>query len=311
MHYTLHQLHIFLKIVEKESITKAANELYLTQPAVSIQLKKLQDQFDVPLIEVIGRKVYITEFGQEIAAASRKIIDEVEQIRNKTLAYKGLLSGQLKISVVSTGKYVMPYFLGDFLSQHPGIDLKMDVTNKSSVVQNLEKNEIDFALVSVLPKQLSIEKIQLMENKLYLIRKFEPENTSKSIRTKTLAKLPLIFREKGSATRRAMEQYIESIAIPRRKSLELTSNEAVKQAVMAGLGLSVMPLIGIRNELLNQQLEVVSIKGLPITTHWNLIWLKEKKLSPSSLAYLNYIKEHKSDLIHTNFLWYEKYLMTE
>ena len=119
MNYTLNQLQIFLKIVQTQSVTKASEELHLTQPAVSIQLRNFQDQFDIPLTEVIGRKIYITDFGREIAKAAEVIIQQVHAINYKTMAYKGQLTGRLKISVVSTGKYVMPYFLSQFMQQHP------------------------------------------------------------------------------------------------------------------------------------------------------------------------------------------------
>lgn len=306
MHYTLHQLNVFLKVSEKQSITKAAEELHLTQPAVSIQLKKFQAQFEVPLIEVIGRQLFVTEFGKEIARASAKILDEIDDIRNKTRAYQGLMAGKLEVAVVSTGKYVMPYFLTAFAKLYPGVELRMDVTNKTNVIRSLEKNEIDFALVSVLPENLNIERVELMENKLYLIRKYDPDSPSQ-LRISELEKKLLIYREKGSATRGAMEQFFTGHQIPSSKSIELTSNEAVKQAVMAGLGYSVMPLIGLRNELQSGQLEMVKVKGLPITTYWNLIWLKEKMLSPVAEAYINHIKEEKDRIIEENFRWFEKY----
>lgn len=306
MHYTLHQLRVFLKVSEKESITKAAEELHLTQPAVSIQLKKFQDQFDVPLIEIIGRQLYVTEFGEEIARASRKILTEVDEIQQKTLAYQGLLAGKLKIAVVSTGKYVMPFFLTNFIKQHPAVVLRMDVTNKTNVVKSLERNEVDLALVSVLPEHLDIDGLDLMPNKLYLIGK--PElGKKKRMRISDLEKNLLIYREKGSATRAAMEHFMTGNEIPTSKSIELTSNEAVKQAVMAGLGYSVMPLIGLRNELKNQQLEIVEVKGLPIITHWNLVWLRDKKLSPVTEAYLKHVEEAKDDIINEHFRWHEAY----
>ncbi|MFT6282473.1 MAG: DNA-binding transcriptional LysR family regulator, partial [Salibacteraceae bacterium] len=156
MNYTLHQLKIFLEISQSKSITRTAEKLYLTQPAISIQLKNFQDQFSIPLTEVVGRKLYVTDFGMEIAKAAKKIIEEVDAINYKTLSYKGKLSGKLRISVASTGKYVMPYFLSEFIREHKGVELIMDVTNKSKVVRSLELNEVDFALVSVLPKKLSV-----------------------------------------------------------------------------------------------------------------------------------------------------------
>lgn len=307
MNYTLHQLKIFLKVVEKRSVTKAAEELHLTQPAVSIQLKNLQNQFDIPLMEVIGRQVHITDFGQEIAESSERILSEVQQIKSKTLAFKGLLVGQLKISIVSTGKYVMPYFLSKFMKAHPGVDLKMDVTNKSKVLESLAKNEVDFALVSVLPQNIPVMRVELMQNKLYLVRKSENVPLKTPIKPKSLENAPLIYREKGSATRQAMEQFISNLKLTQDKSLQLTSNEAVKQAVLAGLGYSIMPLIGIKNELTNKELELVPIKGLPIETKWNLVWPEGKKLSPVAKAYLEFIEKEKKGIIEDVFAWYEKY----
>ena len=307
MKYTLNQLQIFLKIVQTQSVTKASEELHLTQPAVSIQLKNFQEQFDIPLTEVVGRKIYITDFGQEIAEAAENIINQVYAMNYKTLAFKGQLTGRLKISVVSTGKYVMPYFLADFMKQHAGIELMMDVTNKNKVVESLENNEVDFALVSILPTTLNIEKLDLLQNKLYLVGSAETK-LKKSASTKEIFKdLPLIFREKGSGTRQIMENFIERNNISVLKTIELTTNEAVKQALLAGLGYSIMPLIGIKNELQNKELKIISIKGLPIITTWSLIWLKGKKHSPVSDSFLEYLKKEKSQIVHNKFSWNEQY----
>ena len=307
MNYTLNQLKIFLRIAQTGSVTKAAEELHLTQPAVSIQLKNFHEQFDIPLTEVVGRKIYITDFGREIAEAAENIINQVHAINYKTLAYKGQLTGRLKISIVSTGKYVMPYFLADFMKQHSGIELLMDVTNKNKVIDNLENNEVDFSLVSVLPDGLNIEKLDLLQNKLYLVGS-NLSGIEKDLKTKELlGYLPLIFREKGSGTRQSMESFFERKNILVLKKMELTSNEAVKQALLAGLGYSIMPLIGIRNELHNKELQIIPIKGLPIITNWSLVWLKGKKPSPVAKAFLNYLKQEKTQIVHDKFSWYEQY----
>lgn len=308
MDFTLHQLKVFLKVAEHQSITRAAEELFLTQPAVSIQLKKFQEQFSIPLTEIIGRKLYVTDFGKEIVQAAQKIIDQVEAINYRTSLYKNQLAGKLKISVASTGKYVMPFFLSDFMHLHPGVDLSMDVTNKTLVVKSLDSNEVDFALVSVIPDQLKTDSIELLKNKLYLVgspnlRGEEGEHDVSRI----FHEHPLVYREPGSATRAAMEAYVEKHGATTRKKLELTSNEAVKQAVRAGLGYTIMPLIGIRNELKNGDLEIIPQKELPITTTWNLIWLKAKNLSPVALSYLEHLR-NSSELIKKEwFRWYEEY----
>ena len=307
MKYTLNQLQIFLKVVQTQSVTKAAEELHLTQPAVSIQLKNLQDQFEIPLTEVLGRKIYITEFGKEIAIAAENILNQVNAINFKTMAYKGQLTGRLKISVVSTGKYVMPYFLTKFMTQHQGIELVMDVTNKSKVVKSLENNEVDFSLVSILPTALKVDSLDLLTNKLFLVgpsnHSIKPGLSKKEI----FKNLPLIFREKGSGTRQTMERFMEKNNLTVQRKMELTSNEAVKQAILAGLGFSIMPLIGIKNELLEKQLQIIPVKGMPIETTWSLTWAVGKKHSPVALSFLDYIRNQKANIIKNNFNWYDKY----
>lgn len=307
MHYTLNQLRIFLKVVQTESVTKASEELFLTQPAVSIQLRNFQDQFDIPLTEVVGRKIYITDFGREIAEAAENIINQVHAINYKTLAYKGQLTGKLKISVVSTGKYVMPYFLSEFIKEHHGVELNMDVTNKSKVIESLDNNTVDFALVSILPTVQNIEKLDLLQNKLYLVGS-EKAAFKKGTNTKIiLEKLPLIFREKGSGTRQTMEKFFAENDISVLKRMELSSNEAVKQALLAGLGYSIMPLIGIKNELQNKELQIIPIKQLPITTTWSLIWLKGKNQTLVSAAYLEFLKKEMANIVERKFMWSELY----
>lgn len=303
MNYTLHQLQIFLKVAQMGHVSKAAEDLNLTQPAVSIQLKKLQEQFPIPLTEMIGRRLYITDFGREIAAAAENILNEVYAINYRTLAHKGQLTGRLKISSVSTGKYVMPYFLSAFIQQHPGVELLMDVTNKSKVVESLQNNEVDFSLVSIVPAGMAVNSVSLLDNKLYLVGS-KNNRVDASIGIKELfAKLPLIFREAGSGTRQAMEDYLHKNKIVVRKKMELTSNEAIKQAVLAGLGYSIMPLIGIKNEIRSGQMKIVPVRGLPIRTAWRLIWLKQKQLSPVANAYLEFIHREK-DLIKEQ--WFSK-----
>ena len=307
MHYTLHQLQIFLKIVQTKSITKAAEELNLTQPAVSIQLKKLQDQFDIPLTEVIGRQLYVTHFGNEIAITAQKVLDEVETITYKSKTFKGILSGKLMVSVVSTGKYVMPYFLCDFLNQNKGIDLIMDVTNKSKVVKSLENNEVDFALVSILPDDIQLQSEILLDNKLYLIGNHNAVSQIQNNYSNLFDEYPLIYREEGSATRLVMENYLQRNGIQSAKKMQLTSNEAVKQAVIAGIGYSIMPIIGLKNELERGDLKIISMKGFPIKSNWYFVWLKNKSLSPVAEAYINYIRDEKSKLKSNYFSWIDNY----
>ena len=307
MNYTLHQLQIFLKIAELKSITKASEALYLTQPAVSIQLKKFQDQFSIPLTEIVGRQLYVTDFGREIAQAAQTILEQVDEINYKSQAYQGKVSGKLKISIVSTAKYLMPYFLSEFMQQNSAVDLDMNVTNKSTVVRSLEQNEVDFAMVSVIPDQIKLERVELMQNKLFLVGGKRYLTDGQPSGKKVLTELPLIYREKGSATRAAMEEFITRNKIPTYKNITLQSNEALKQAVISGIGYSIMPLIGIKNDLSNGDLQIIPYKGLPVKTNWNLVWRSAKKLSPVAQAYLDYVLTNKDRIISETFDWFEKY----
>jgi DNA-binding transcriptional LysR family regulator len=307
MNYTLHQLQVFYKITETLSITKAAEELFLTQPAVSIQLKNFQNQFDIPLTEMVGRQIYITDFGKEIATAAEAILNEVYAINYKTQAYKGQLSGRLKISVVSTGKYVIPYFLSDFIKNNKEIELEMDVTNKTKTLKSLKNNEIDFALVSILPKDIEVESKIILENKLFLIGNKYVDINPKNDLAEYAANYPLIYREAGSATRITMENYLDQNGIKPNMKLQLTSNEAVKQSVIAGLGLSIMPLIGLKNELDKGDLKIIPVKKLPIVSSWRLIWLKGKKFSPVANAYLKHINAAHEEIKNEYFSWITNY----
>ena len=305
MNYTLHQLEIFRTIAELQSVTKASEQLFLTQPAVSVQLKNFQAQFNLPLFEIVGRKLYITEFGDEISETAFKILEQVENIKFKSAIFEGKIAGKLNISLVSTAKYTMPYFLSDFIKKNEMVSLTMDVTNKMAVLRSLENNECDFAMVSTIPKKLNIERIELMKNKLYFVanRNFNP--SKKKVLLKDLNKSLFIFRESGSATRLAMEQYLVKHKIAIEKEMELTSNEAVKQAIIAGLGISIMPIIGIKNELQNGDLQIIEMIDFPLETNWNLIWLKSKNLSLVAKSFKKHLEENKENIIKRHFTWFK------
>lgn len=307
MNYSLHQLAIFLKVTQTKSITRTAEEMHLTQPAVSIQLKNFQQQFDLALIEIINKRVYITDFGMEIAQCAENILNEAKSIDYRLMQYKGSLTGTLKISCVSTGKYVVPYFLSGFLKKNDAVELRLDVSNKSRVVETLEKNETDFAMVSVLPNHLQLNSISLMTNTLFLVGPGDHPYKKEPMNKSLLETLPLIYREEGSATRMAMEKFIENKRITVRKKIQLASNEAVKQAVLAGIGYSIMPIIGLKNELVNKQLQIIPTKGLPLKTTWNLVWLKDKKLSPVAKAFIQELANEKQSIIQENFSWINQF----
>jgi DNA-binding transcriptional LysR family regulator len=297
MNYTLNQLRIFSQVVKSGSISKAAEALNLTQPAVSIQLKNLQRHFDVPLTETIQKKLYITPFGKDIARAAENLINEAASISQRSKAIQGQLSGQLRISVVSTGKYVIPYFLSSFLSENRDVELKLDVSNRQGVIEHLQENEIDFGLLSNIPKLMHLEHEDLMRNKLHLAAQGQALLPVSRNQRDLLQKLTLIFREEGSATHQAMTQFLETNEISVYRKIQLTSNEAVKQAVMAGLGVSILPLISMRLELEAGRLQIIPMKGLPLHTAWRLVWHRDKKHTPVAAAFLEHVREHKAEIV--------------
>lgn len=303
MNFTLNQLKIFVKVVEHQSITRAADQLYLTQPAVSIQLKNFQDQFDIPLTEVINKRLYITDFGHEIARTAKSILEEANSITYKRAAFQGKLSGKIKLSVVSTGKYVIPFLLSDFLKENPEIDLELDVSNRDNVIRHLENNEVDYALMTRLPEAMSLSSIELMQNNLVLVGGKGSSVDFSRNKNAFFKKSPFIFREKGSATRKAMKDYLQVNGFQSEKNITLTSNEAVKQAVISGMGCSIVPLIGIKNELHLGQLEVLKAPGLPIRSSWYLVYLKEKKHSPTAKELLNFLNENRVSILSKHFDW--------
>ncbi len=305
MNYTLHQLAVLLKVRDTGSVTKASEELFLSQPAVSVQLKKLQDQFEIPLFETVGRRISITEFGHEIADTAQRILEEIEAINYKSKTYQGAVAGKLKIGAVSTAKYIVPFFITDFLEKYPSVDLSVDVTNKSTVIKSLESNEIDIAMVSTIPKKIKAHSISLMKNQLYLVGGKDMPDLDKNISKKNLEKHRLIYREHGSATRLAMENYISQRKIQIDKTIELTSNEAIKQAVIAGLGVSIMPLIGIQDSLTSGDLKIIPAKGLPVETYWNIIWMKSKNLSIASKTFIEFVKTHRTQIIAEHYGYVE------
>ena len=302
MNITLHQLKAFQAIAKFQSITKAAEAMSMTQPAVSIQLKNLQEQFEVPLTEIIGKRIHITEFGQELVDTADRIFGELGQIEEKMLELKGLLGGKIRISAVSTGKYIIPYLMADFMKIHPHVEISLEVSNRYKVLAHLQENSTDLALVSLWPDELDLESIQLAENKWHLACSPEKKETyTAAIKEGKWEKVPFLVREKGSGTRTMMEKFFQERDIHVESNLELATNEAVKQAVMAGLGASLLSNFSMAQELKEGRISILELPGLPLKADWKLIWLKQKKHSPAVKAFIRWLSENRKKVLSTHF----------
>jgi DNA-binding transcriptional LysR family regulator len=289
MQFTFHQLKIFSEVVKQKSITRAAVNLNMTQPALSIQLKNFSSLFEFQLLERKGRSIKVTDYGMQIYQRALDLLSKAEEMNYLTESFKNLEAGSLRIASVSTGKYIIPYIVADFLKHYPNVDLNIQVSNKEDVVNRLKDEDLDFALVSVIPNNVIVNDEVLFNNELYLVGntpEFDPSR-------------PLIYREKGSATRQAMDRYFKNSSS--HKTFELTSNEAVKQAVKAGLGYSILPKIGITQELHEGSLHIIPQKKLPIVTQWRMVYNKQKVLSPVAQTFLSYLKENKAEILKKYF----------
>ena len=290
MKYTLHQLQIFVRLSRTFSVTRTAEELNMSQPAVSIQLKNFQSNFAIPLTEFVHKRIYLTEFGRTVAAKAEEVLRSTEGVNQCLAAYQGEITGPLRISTVSTGKYIAPYLLAPYIRQHPSVDISLNVSNKTQVLAELTTNEIDLALVSLKP-EMRLKEYVLMENEFVLVGS-KPPVSAEPWSPDRLGDIPILFREPGSATRQIMERYLQHHGVMVKRSLELTSNEAIKQSIMAGLGYSIMPKVSILAALEEGWLFIQPIKGLPIKNQWSFIWPEGKKLSPQAQAFLDNVHEH-------------------
>jgi len=298
MKYTIHQLEIFLKVAEKLSITKASKALHLTQPAVSVQLKKFQRQFPYPLIEIIGKKLYVTDYGHQIVENSQQVVDSLKALNSRFQQCDGELTGVLRISVISTAKCIIPYFVCDFMKNNPKIKLVVNATNREGVVESLENNAVDLSLVSKLPNQLKLESTRLMENQLFLVGSKGMQLPEAVHSTSIFERLSLIYREAGSGTRTRMERFMNTNNLSITDKIVFTGNESVKQAIIAGLGCSIMPLISVLPELKTGELQIIPVKGLPIRSHWSFVWRQDKKHTMVTKVFLEYLEKEKHKIVH-------------
>lgn len=297
MNLSLHQLRIFSKVAEERSYTKAAQKLFMTQPAVSIQLKQLQEQIGITLIEVIGKKVHLTQAGEYLYKATHQIEETLEDVDLFFANLKGSLTGQFSMSVVSTAKYFMPHMLGAFSRLYDGIEIDLRVSNRFEVLNDLFENRHDLYVMSQVPDDDRLEAIPFLDNPLVLAASIDhPLRGYKEIKPNDLEKYPFLLREEGSGTRMMMEALFEEWEIQPKTAMQLGTNEAVKQAVMAGLGLSIISRLSIPLELQTQNIAIIDMEHFPLESHWYLVYQKSKELSPISKTFIDFSQTYAHDV---------------
>ena len=298
LHFTLRQLQVFEKVASHLSYSRAAEELYLSQPAVSMQIKQLEEHIGLPLFEQMGKKIFLTEAGRELFHYARNISQQLAEMEAVFDEMKGLGQGKLTLSVVNTANYFTPQLLAKFCQRHPNINVILQVANRDAVLKQLSDNSTDLAIMGQPPEGLDIVAESFLDNPLVVIAKPDhPLANLKQIKFAQLAQETFLSREKGSGTRSAMERVFAVHGVQPRISMEMETNEAIKQAVQAGMGLGILSLHSIELELETQRLTVLDVEHFPLMRHWFVAHRRNKRLSSAALAFKEFLlNETVSDM---------------
>lgn len=287
---TLRQLQIFEASVRLSSFTRAAEELFVTQPTVSMQIKKLSDSLGLPLFEQVGRNVRPTEIGSELYESCRRIFESLANLEMKVSDHKGMKRGRLRLGVVTTAKYFVPEVLGDFCRMYPGIDVALKVSNRDRIIERLNAFEDDLYIMGQAPGEgMEIESYPFAPNPLVVMAPSDhPLVGEKNIPLSRIAEEPLILREPGSGIRDTVLREFDRHGFQPKVRMELGSNEAIKHAVVGGLGLSILSLHTLSLEGPNGPVALLDVEGFPIMRQWHLVYPKGKELSLVADAFLEF-----------------------
>ncbi len=303
MHLTLQQLKLFESVFRNNSYTLAAKELHLSQPAVSIQIKRLENQVGLPLFEQVGKKIFPSMAGIAMYDASLDILNRVSDLKNSIAELKGVVKGPMQMSVVTTAKYFMPHLLGSFLKVYPEVEPRLKFTNRARVVERLMHNRDDFVVMGQVSNDEKLETYPFLENILVAVAPPDhPLVKSKNIPLNRLIKERFLERETGSGTRLVFDKLLERNGLHIEPYMELGSSEAIKQGVMAGLGLAVLSLHSLRLERDAGKLAVLDVDGFPLKRRWFAVHLKGKTLSLTAKTFLDYILENSHRVVNNDQL---------
>jgi LysR family transcriptional regulator, low CO2-responsive transcriptional regulator len=291
-HSTFRQLELFDAIARLGSFTRAAEELFLTQPTVSMQIKKLSDTVGMPLFEQVGKKIYLTDIGHELHRTCRGISEHLSNFEMIAADMKGLKKGKLRLAVVTTAKYFAPRLLGTFCQQYPGVEASLIVSNRERVLERLANNLDDLYILGQPPVDADVVAEAFLENMLVVIA---PANHAlarkKKIPLERLAQEPFLLREPGSGTRIATERLFGELGLKLKMRMELGSNEAIKQAVIGGLGISVLSRHTLESDTPTKQFVVLDVKGFPIKRHWYFVYPAGKQLSIIARTFADHLRQ--------------------
>jgi DNA-binding transcriptional LysR family regulator len=294
---TLRQLEIFMKVAEKRSIARAADELYLTQPSVSNQIKKLGDALDITLYEVIGKKIYLTEAGQQVVTTGHELFESIQHLDEKLNNLKGLTAGTLRVAVVTTAKYFLPKILGPFCKLYPDIEVEFKVGNRAQIIDRLKNNLDDLYIFSDPPDGLEIVKHKFLPNPLAVIASTDnPLSLRKRLKWKDLQDQKFLLREHGSGTFNAIEQHLKKHQLTINRKMVIESNEAIKYSVIENMGITILSAYVLSNAK-EDGLKLLPVQSFPILSNWYMVHLKHKKLSLIAERFLEFLLSNGPKLL--------------
>jgi len=292
MHVTLRQLQVFEAVARHLNFTRAAEELHLSQPAVSMQIRQFEDAVGLPLFEQLGKRVYLTDAGREMFGYSRSIAQLLAEAEEVMEQLKGVQRGHLTVSVASTANYFATRLLAAFVQRNPSITFSLDVTNRETLLRQLEGNERDVVIMGRPPQELDLVADPFMENPLVIVAPPDhPLVAEHDIALERLQSETFVVREQGSGTRIAMERFFAERGVTLTTGMEMSSNEAIKQAVEAGLGLGIVSMHTMELELETRRLVILEVQAFPILRHWYVVHRQGKRLSPVAQAFKNFVLE--------------------
>ena len=298
MHLTLRQLQCFSAVARNLSYTRAAEELHLTQPAVSMQIRQLEQQAGLALTEQLGKQVYLTEAGEEVHRYAKSILQQIDEMDDVLDRLKGFAGGRLRIAAISSANYFAPKLLGTFHQRFPDVSVSMDVTNQAAVVKHVIDNEVDMAIMGEPPEHAHLEAVAFMDNPLIIVAAPDHKLASrKRIALKELEKEVFLMREPGSGTRGAMQRFFRQQKLKLNTGMEMGSLSGIKQGVQAGLGLGLLPKGAVEVELMLGRLVELKIKGLPIPRHWYVVMRMGKRLSVAAEEFRLMLTNEAVDLL--------------
>jgi DNA-binding transcriptional LysR family regulator len=300
LHATLQQLRLFAAVARNGSFTRAAEEVHLTQPAVSIQVKRLEERVGLALFEHVGRALHLTVAGQEVFAACRDVLGRLDDLETALGDLQTGIAGPLKVTVISSGKYFLPHLLGTFVRRHPKVEPKLEITNRAKLLARLEANEDDLYIMGRVPEGLQVEEYPFLENVVVAVaRPDHPLAKERSIPLARFVAEPYVGREQGSGTRKAVETVLAEHGLSVEPYIELDSAEAIKHGVMGGLGVAALSLHALRLELAAGELAILDVEAFPLRRQWYAVHRKGKRLSRAAQTFLDYLQnEGEAEVAH-------------